>query len=512
MRVAVPAIVLLLSGCSLAFGPEGAPEDDGGSFSPPPGGSSPGEPPANDDPIDVTATEVTDVELDSTCDEGSTSNVTLAPLASGGLGSVQYSRAALEAKRWPDGSNLSVDDFRAYFSDKSTVIEPRLAARFSSSSDTDGVLSLRFRLPRPQGRAPLHIVAVADVSLSAADLASFREAVLTDLAVAVDRSEGDRLSLVSYGDSPEVLFEAPVAEAEQSLKAVTGDKGLPGKDGNNLGAAIERAASLLAGEHGHIVVLSDGGQAINDNIGYSVASARAAGHLVSAVQFAAPLDNGASPNATLFYNGALLGAIASRGGGSHLYANELLAADGDQTALAARYEELFAIAASDVSVTVTLPPGVTSTLPVPGPGEGGLGVSVSAVRGFGVDVPVVGCAGAFDPAITPEAVESEMLVSVKAGDVTLIDRQSITFASALSNSNLPTLDNAIVATVTALRQRDVKSIQAAFTLVTNHHDAVCAGQTVVPQLCAIAEELDTFLRGICPLVSVQEVTACGLDL
>ncbi len=500
-RAAVPTFLFVLSGCSLAFG-EGDAGDE--TFGGGPGGGAPLAP-KSDPTVDVAAAEAqADAELDSTCAEGAPSSVTLAPASAGGLGSVEYTRVALDAQRWPDGESLVIDDFRAFFSDKRVVSEPDLAARFTLSSLNEGVVALRFRLPSVEARAPLHVVAVADVSRSAEDLATVRESVLGDLAGAVDTAEGDRLSLVTYGDSPEVLFEAPATEAAATLKALLADAPLPSRDGNNLSAAIERAQSLFDGERGHIVVLTDGGQAMNDDIARSVDNARAAGHLVSAIQFAAPALSDVEPNAGLFYNGALLSSLASRGGGSHMYASGVLAPALGQSAIETRYEALFPIAASDVVVTVTLPSGVTSTLPVPKDGSG-VGVSVSSGRGFGVEVPVTGCDAAFS---ADGAVQSELLVSVVAGGVTLIDRQSVTFVSALAESTAATLDNAIVAVVTALRQRDDKSAKAAFQAVLVHRLAACSEAASDPEACAISQELSELLHGICALVSIDVVTAC----
>ncbi|NUP12210.1 MAG: VWA domain-containing protein [Polyangiaceae bacterium] len=511
MRLALSisfAACLALVGCSTTN--DGSVEDDdGGSFND--GGSGPGNGSGGGGAAvgleeGAVGEDVNSPEAGSACEPGSRDPgqlLRVRPRSVGGFASAQYARAAIASGQWPDPVVLRLDDFVGYYQDRIVLpaeIPLEVRGLVSQIDEVNASISLSARLPVQTARSPVHIIAVTDVSESTGGFVGTRDGALDALASRIASAETDSLSVVAFGDPPEIIFEhATGADAQAQLSS--NKPRLQPRTGNDLLGALAAATDLAAaGESTHILLLTDGGVAWGPDLEKAIVSARDRGIVTSVAQVGR--DN--NTDAPLFLNDALLENIARTGDGTRLYLPppSIDEASEAELALRGRYDALFTIASSKAWLEITLPSGVTAVTESFGePSSGPVGYG----RPVGLTFDVV---AACDTAFQSEGSSFQVALVTEDGPMAT-GALPLAIASGAVPSTDPTaqVNVAITRVVKALRSRSGSDLAIA-------HEAVSKisldGQTACPELvpdvcepskeiCCVRSDLLELVAGACSL-------------
>lgn len=426
--------------------------------------------------------------------------ITSHPGARGGLAAVQYAKAALASGKWPEVAALRLDDFFAYYADNLAPGEASalaLRAQLTRGPGSSATFSIAARLPQQLERPPLHLVVLTDVSDSTEGSLAIRDRALSALADAIDVGGKDALSLVAYGDPPQVLLEHALAPAVRAgLDDLPADLLAP-RAGGDLAGALSLVSQLQGDGPTHVVILTDGGAVFDDALAELLATSSKLGVVTSVVQ----LGRDVPSEAPVFYNDALLDGVARFGGGTRLFFPAAVDQGRDPFAeITSRYDELFGLVASDVSLVVTLPPGLAASVPDSGSAVPG----VVGYRSVGLDLQLeLAC----DTALTDDPLSGIGVALYPTDALEPLASEVLPLSKALTP---PGIEAALPVVVRGLRSRDPVELGAAQTaiaqlegtascaddldLVSCDLTTLCCAQADLRQLLATACEL----AGGCP--------------
>ncbi|MBK6516219.1 MAG: VWA domain-containing protein [Polyangiaceae bacterium] len=414
--------------------------------------------------------------------------VTGAPHGMGGLSSVQVAKAALALGQWPDPAHVRLEDFATYYGDQAGVgaLETlALRATLTEGGLTEegkrvASLSVAARLPRdPSSRPALHLIAVTDVSESTGASVNPRDGVLDALAAAIEASGKDQLSIVAYGDPPELIVER-VAASDASAAVDAAKDALAPRPGSDLVGALALVPTLAGSDPSHVVVLTDGGTLFDSTLDEVVAENARLGIVTSIVQ----IGRDTPPDTPLFVNYGLLDGVSRRGLGTRMFLSGSAVDGADPLrTFTDRYEELFPIAGAPVFIDVALPLGLKGDVPDPIEAS----PSVIGHRSAGVDLKLeLGCEGALS-----EVNSSTITASLRrAGERQPFASASVSTVDALAEggaSNLTAVFDALPAVVRALRTRSAADLEAALTAVKDGVGGEACSDLVDPATCDLAD-------------------------
>lgn len=436
--------------------------------------------------------------------------LTAEPRSLAGFASAQFAKESIEGGTWPDPRALRLGDFIGYYADRLPIpadqdLEVRSSVAPTGPNEAHVELSVRLRGETDETGAPIHepvhIVALTDISPSTGGSIGTRNGALDALATAMDTRAGDTLSIIAYGDPPELVFERAAApEIGSQLDAAK--PALAQGVGNDLIGAVKEA-SLLVGESEstHVVIFTDGGTKWNDELAASIDALREVGVVVSAAQIGRDVD----ADVPLFLNDDLLEGIARVGAGTRLYLPSSL--DGVPEAVrifGGRYEEIFSIADRAASLSIAIPSGLTVLdVPAETPQDGRSSGPVGYARPVGTSFDVgLECNDAFQSEL------AEFQVSLVTDSEELIQGAIPFSALGTSTPESAPLLMALGQVVLALRTRSPERLVGARLLVeslTLDDQSKCpevdARTCSEPAICCVRAELLELVDGACALAS-----------
>lgn len=276
---------------------------------------------------------------------------------SNSMGSPAYARGLLQAALAPAPERIRAHEFLNYYRtfevhDEATIkARATLVKRSASISELEEYdLHVVVGAGRPANRPPLSLTVALDLSgsMKGSGIALAKEAVTALAARLTDPA--DSLAVVGWSDAPRVLLEPVDGPSAGAALAGVFDKLETGGD-SNIAAGLQLAyevASKQPAEETRVVVISDGGA----NAGsLEVERAELAADLAGddSVQL---VGIGVGPVAG--YNDQLMNALTDAGRGAYVYLDR---AGEAERVLGERFHEVMLLAARNVSVSLTLPPG-----------------------------------------------------------------------------------------------------------------------------------------------------------
>jgi Ca-activated chloride channel family protein len=281
-----------------------------------------------------------------TCSWGEPTSIHLTVPSWRTLASAPLARALTHAKKLPDPSRLYTGDFLNYYRvqydapAKETDFGFHMGAA-PGALPNELVLQIAMQAPATFPRPQVALAVVVDTSLSMAG-EPWKRAKAAAAALAGALRPGDSFTLVTSkrarstgdaGDAPDIAAALELDGGEDLAGAL--------QDGYEAATSGVQAN----GGVGRVVLISDGAaQPTSIDLG------AVAGNLEKGVPLIG-VGVGEAPS----YDGRLLDAATSNGGGASLYVDS---ADEAKAVLGGRFDELMFTVASEIEVDVTLPPSL----------------------------------------------------------------------------------------------------------------------------------------------------------
>ncbi len=385
----------------------------------------------------------------------------------------QYARARLlhVPSLAPDPNLLRAEDFLAYYglgheTAVANGLEPLGVRWYQTGVDpltsTSGMLQVDFSASSAE-REAIRLIVLADVSQSLASSLPLVHDTIRALGRGIEAStmQGDTMAVLTFAGDIVTEIDGPVQAGAPYGGLPIESLALAPRAGNDFVAAVRESIKVASNgaTSAHIVLLTDGGANVNDDLLEEVRTAASKGIRLSVAQIGAELSTGPAPLARGF-----LENVAGAGRGGQFYIADTVGAD---RVFDARFGPSLAIQARAALLTVKLPPFLRAVgLPLPtsgsasGPAGGALGPDAIHPTRIGLqatcpDVFTNPLAGAFD-------MSAELSGSVQ-GEEKVLAGLSTDWLELRGESALTARNDAILAVAQALRTLSETDIQAART-------------------------------------------------
>ncbi len=395
----------------------------------------------------------------------------------------QYARTSLLSAKHaaPDPALVVSQDFLSYyglpFTSENPGADPELSLRWYGLGNVDplaGALELDLATV-PHVREPLRLVVLFDVSPSLSQALDIERSALEALAAgfAADAAAGDSLAVLTFAAEVVTVFDGPIDPAQALGGVPVGD--FESRAGNDFDGAVRAAlATAVTGGPAHVLVVTDGGVNLREDLLETVRGAAASGVRLSVAQVGVPLPTGPAP-----LDRAFLDTLAGAGRGATFYLGDTGAA---HRPFARRFGATFGVFARGVVAHIQLPPGLEAFgLPAPGPDQT-MGPS-GGLLGSGATYPLrVGLRAACGELFTTEdALGGEFIVSVTSDAGPLVMPRSFDLVGTRKRDALAVRNDAIVAVASAIRTKKADDVAEARELLTIASD---------PSKCLFCEDLE----------------------
>ncbi|MBL9027845.1 MAG: VWA domain-containing protein [Myxococcales bacterium] len=383
----------------------------------------------------------------------------------------QYARARLlhVPSLAPDPTLLRAEDFLAYYglgyeTAVANGLEPLRVRWYQTGGDpltsTSGVLQADFSAS-PTEREALRLIVLADVSQSLGSSLPLVHDAIRALGRGIEASTmpGDTMAVLTFAGDIVTELDGPIQPGAPYGGLPIESLALAPREGNDFVTAVREAIKVASNgaTSAHVVLLTDGGANVSDDLLEEVRTAASKGIRLSVAQIGAELSTGPAPLARGF-----LESVAGAGRGGQFYIADTSAAD---RVFDTRFGPSLAIQARAALLTVKLPPflrAVGLPMPVPGgasgPAGGALGPDALHPTRIGLqatcpDVFTNPLAGTFD-------MSAELSGSV-AGEEKVLASLSTDWLELRGESAFTARNDAILAVAQALRTRSPADVEAA---------------------------------------------------
>lgn len=305
-------------------------------------------------------------------------DVRAVPVASRGVDSAMYARAALRLGLSPDPSVLRVDDFLSFYGSS-----PGYAGAPQDGEvefdPTEGLVEARFWVPPPAVHVPQTFIVVLDLSLSMKSRFPLEHDVVTTLASRLDPAQGDLLEVLGWSSTLDPVYDGTTdLPLEDALQAAFAKPSGAGDLGLALDGALARAEAVKGDRH--VLVLTDGGAVTEKQPDWSLRYAAEDVRLdVALLALSAELRDANAPARALRYNQELLTGLTV-GDGARLFVTDAAGPVSDAKELFdSRFDALFGVAMAAPVAQISLPPFLTFA---PQAGESSSGQLVARSAGY----------------------------------------------------------------------------------------------------------------------------------
>jgi hypothetical protein len=343
----------------------------------------------------------------------------------------------------------------------------------------------------PRHREPLRFVLLLDVSQSLSQSLDLETAALTSLAngFASDAVPGDSLAVLTFAGDVQTEVDGAIDGNLPYGGLPIDGVSLASRSGNDFGKAVSAALAAADTEGvvlGHVLLVSDGGTIIRDDLLDEIRSAASKGIRFSVAQVGVPLPTGPAPIDTEF-----LDQLATAGRGATFY----LGGPIDATrAFQDRFGASFGVFARGVVAHIELPPFVQA-IGLPEPGQGTNGGPLGGILGSGTLTPLriamrAGCTTIFDATENTELPVEPFRVSIQSASGELLSLTEFPFIGSRGADAISLRNDAILATALAIRSKKPEDVEKARELLGLTMNGQCLGCDDMIELMGLLEQLE----------------------
>ncbi len=479
------------------FGPGGAVTGTGTA---PPGGSTGATGGGVEDAATNDMNEGGGPQSVQSCEFAPGSKVDISLRGHPSMAAAQYARAALlsDAHLVPATELVRSEDFLAYygltFHEGSPA--PQVSLRWYpigklEQGNLDAAMELDFGT-HPHAREPLRFVVLLDVSQSLSQSLDLEWEALSALAkgFAADAVPGDSLAVLTFAGDVSTVLDGPIDATPPYGGLPIDTVSLAPRSGNDFKSAVSAAltaADTGGGALGHVLLVSDGGTTITEELLNEIRSAASKGTRLSVAQVGVPLPTGPAPLDIEF-----LDQLAIAGRGASFYLGGTIDAE---RAFEERFGASFGIFARGVVAHIELPPFLQAIgLPTPDSGQSG-GGPLGGVLGSGTLTPLriamrAGCTAIFDANASTDLPIEPFRVSIESQSGELLPLTEFDFIGSRGADAVSIRNDAILATALAIRSKKPEDVEKARELLGLSMNGNCLGCEDLMELMALLEHVE----------------------
>ncbi len=243
-------------------------------------------------------------------------------------------------------------DYEAPAADTLSIV-PEMVEDPEVAGDYDMLVALVAPAMSNNQRKPVNLVFSIDTSCSMQGPGlEVGKAVMATIATGLD--DGDIVSLVKWSDSSTVTLDSHMVGGPNDPLFLDEVNSLYANGSTNLDGGLSSAYDIANANHtlgrtSRVILISDGGANVGTTNGTLIAANAQDGELEGIYLL------GVGTPQTTSYNGALMDSVTDLGRGAYLFVDSV--AEAQERFAPARLPELLEVAARDVQMSVTLPPG-----------------------------------------------------------------------------------------------------------------------------------------------------------